>query len=621
MGTKNSVIQSTLKKITVLIFCILLMLYFYIAQLYWDKEVLKREFELLTVASAAEVQIKAHYQEIQDIKSSQGLTNTEKINQINSSLQSPLDTIFRENPKTIIGYSDKELSTIIFNASYDTELSNTLYLQKIAPQLMKADIPKFISDPEVIDWDGKGVIASTVPVYYQNQIIGHTWAMISSGQLFYKSYLNYSKVFVPSIVLWILVLQLIKRSINKIQISLDAFSQMITTDKLSSYDGLDLPELKPVFERIKTHLDNLQLLNSNLEESKAKLLTIMEGISDGFFSLDKQWQFTFVNKKTKKIVNKENMEMEGKAIWGELTEFMTPLTVSNLRHAIDENIPMHWEDHLPSEQQRYLEYHAYPFAHGLTVFFRDITEIKQRENELVRLERLNLIGQMAAGISHEVRNPLTTVRGFLQMLEGRSDSAQNKEYMEIMISEIDRANAIITDFLSLAKSNADSIKQENINEIITRILPMLQADAYNSNKDVIINMEDVPDLMLNESEIRQLILNLVRNGLEETPEEGKVYISTYLENNCVVLAIKDEGKGIPAEVQEKIGTPFITTKETGTGLGLAISIGIINRHKAKFEYRTGDSGTTFIRNYWKNSFECRKKKKIKNPYLRKGTDF
>ncbi|MGI6451023.1 MAG: ATP-binding protein [Desulfitobacteriia bacterium] len=134
---------------------------------------------------------------------------------------------------------------------------------------------------------------------------------------------------------------------------------------------------------------------------------------------------------------------------------------------------------------------------------------------------------------------------------------------------------------------------EDINEIITRIYPMLQADAFNDNKDVLTNLGVVPVLELNESEIRQLILNLVRNGLEETPPGGKVEISTYLETDRVVLAISDEGKGIPEEVQGKIGTPFMTTKETGTGLGLAISVGIARRHQAKFEFNTGQSGTTF----------------------------
>ena len=121
---------------------------------------------------------------------------------------------------------------------------------------------------------------------------------------------------------------------------------------------------------------------------------------------------------------------------------------------------------------------------------------------------------------------------------------------------------------------------------------MLQADAFNNNKEILLELHDIPDLELNESEVKQLVLNLVRNGLDETPEGGQVTISTGKENDQVLLTIKDQGKGIPDYIQERLGTPFVTTKETGTGLGLAISIGIVRRHHAKFEYITGESGTS-----------------------------
>lgn len=165
--------------------------------------------------------------------------------------------------------------------------------------------------------------------------------------------------------------------------------------------------------------------------------------------------------------------------------------------------------------------------------------------------------------------------------------------MDLMISEIDRANTIITDFLSLAKENSDNIMRQNINEVINKVLPMIQADAYNNNKEVTVDLNLVPDILVNENEIKQLILNLVRNGLEATAEQGCVTISTYLKEDKVVLEIKDQGKGIPQEVQAKIGTPFFTTKDSGTGLGLAISIGIAQRHGAGFEFKTGSSGTIF----------------------------
>ncbi|MDR3584466.1 MAG: GAF domain-containing protein [Desulfosporosinus sp.] len=222
-----------------------------------------------------------------------------------------------------------------------------------------------------------------------------------------------------------------------------------------------------------------------------------------------------------------------------------------------------------------------------------ITDLKRQQLELTRLERLNLIGQLAAGISHEIRNPLTTVKGFLQLLGSRSNYHQDKEYMDLMVSEIDRANAIITDFLLLAKSNSDNIQLQSINDIINKIFPLIQADAYIHNKDIVLNLNIVPPILANENEIKQLILNLVRNGLDVTPEHGYVKISTYKEEAKVVLRVKDWGPGIPQAIQEKIGTPFFTTKDTGTGLGLAISIGIAQRHKATFNFKTSNDGTIF----------------------------
>jgi signal transduction histidine kinase len=200
---------------------------------------------------------------------------------------------------------------------------------------------------------------------------------------------------------------------------------------------------------------------------------------------------------------------------------------------------------------------------------------------------------MAAGISHEVRNPLTTVKGFLQIFYNDPSCFELKENINLMLSEMDRANSIIGDFLSLAKSSTDNYELIDINQIIERIYPLVRADAYNSNKDIELSLGNIPDIMLNESEIRQVLLNFVRNGLEASPINTCMLISTYMKENKLVLEIKDEGLGLPAEVQSKFGTPFFTTKENGTGLGLAISIGILERHQAVIDYDTGTEGTTF----------------------------
>lgn len=592
----QSIIQSTLMKISILIFCVFILLYFFIARNFWDKEVLTRKLELLSIASKTQVLVQSCFDNVKMHKENKNLTIKEKITRINSVLQPLLDKISEDNPDIGLGYYDIELDSVVAIApNFDPSLLKNIPRSSPYFKSYISGKPEFVSDETFTDWDGKGIIAVTVPVYYNNKIIGHTWANVNANDIFFISAREYFKVLALSLILWLLVLLIIRKHMEQIESSLDCFSQMIVKNNYDKTTVLHkLPELKPVFDKIQDHTDKLQKLNSQLEYSKNKLITIMEGISDGFYVLDRNWRFVFVNNETRKKFNcKDNTELLGKSIWEVSPKAVGSFTYTKLQEAMSQNEPVHWEARAIIRPDKYYEFHAYPFKEGLTVFFRDITELKLQQQELARLERLNLIGQLAAGISHEVRNPLTTVRGFLQMLGSKSESEQNKEYMDLMISEIDRANAIITDFLSLAKANSDNITLKNINEIISKVFPMLQADAFNSSKDVLLDLNVVPDIMLNESEIRQLILNLVRNGLEATPENGKVIISTYLKEEKVVLAIKDEGPGIPEEIQDKIGTPFLTTKETGTGLGLAISMGIARRHNAVFEFDTGKEGTTF----------------------------
>lgn len=230
---------------------------------------------------------------------------------------------------------------------------------------------------------------------------------------------------------------------------------------------------------------------------------------------------------------------------------------------------------------------------GASTIIRDITEAKRVERELGRLDRLNLIGEMAAGISHEIRNPLTTVRGFLQILGVKEECAKYKEYFDLMIDELDRANVIITEFLAIGKNTPVKLEKQNLNKIIKAISPLIQADAMGYNIYLETELGDIPSLLLDEKEIRQVILNLARNGLEAMAQGGRLIIKTYTEEEEVILVVKDNGKGIEPEVLEKLGTPFFTTKDNGTGLGLAICYSIVEKHNAVIDVKTDKSGTTF----------------------------
>lgn len=220
-------------------------------------------------------------------------------------------------------------------------------------------------------------------------------------------------------------------------------------------------------------------------------------------------------------------------------------------------------------------------------------ELVESEKKLARLDRLHLVGQMAASIGHEVRNPMTTVRGYLQMFQKNEKYSEHKYRFDLMIDELDRANSIITEFLSLSNNKAISLKIDNLNAVITNVFPLIQADALQNGQNIHFESGDIPDIFFDKKEMCQLVLNLVRNSVEATPIGGTITIKTNVVDGKVVLSVHDTGHGIPIEILDQIGTPFVTTKETGTGLGLSICYKIAERNKATIDVKTSTKGTDF----------------------------
>ena len=225
---------------------------------------------------------------------------------------------------------------------------------------------------------------------------------------------------------------------------------------------------------------------------------------------------------------------------------------------------------------------------------REILKREKMDREIFRLQSLNLVGEMAAAIGHEVRNPITSVRGYLQYFGQKQCFSAYLQQFKLMIDELDRANAIITGFLSLAKNKAIERKPLNLNTVITNMLPIITANALMNNRRISTKLSKIPDIIADEKEIRQCLLNLAANGLEAMPENGLLSIETFVDkDDRPVLTVRDQGAGIPKEIEDKLGTPFVTTKTNGTGLGLAVCYSVASRHNAVIDYETSGEGTSF----------------------------
>jgi two-component system, sporulation sensor kinase E len=232
-------------------------------------------------------------------------------------------------------------------------------------------------------------------------------------------------------------------------------------------------------------------------------------------------------------------------------------------------------------------------ADCLVTMFIDIMARRQMERDIARLDRLNLIGEMAASIGHEIRNPMTVVRGFIQLLNEQQCYRKDKLYFDLMLEELDRANGIISEYLGMARDKIVNLELQNLDQVVSAIYPMLEADANYRGMNIRLDLGQPAMLLIDENEIRQLLLNMARNGLEAMSPGGNLTVGTRQEGSEIVLFINDQGPGLALELIDKLGTPFVTTKNTGTGLGLAVCYSIAARHRAKITFESGPEGTTF----------------------------
>lgn len=217
----------------------------------------------------------------------------------------------------------------------------------------------------------------------------------------------------------------------------------------------------------------------------------------------------------------------------------------------------------------------------MLIIMNDLTEKRKMERELLRSEKLKVAGEMAAGFAHEIRNPLTTIKGFIQWFD-EQDNSRNKKYYQLIKDEIDRVNHIMNELLSIANPTIVE-NQENIDveTILKNSLTLHQSEMEKNHVHLEVFFQGgLPLLYTDSNKLKQVFMNLIKNAIEAMPDGGNLNIRTTMENKPnlprqLVIFVEDSGHGMSDETVQKLGTPFFTTKSSGTGLGLATSYRIV----------------------------------------------
>ena len=250
-------------------------------------------------------------------------------------------------------------------------------------------------------------------------------------------------------------------------------------------------------------------------------------------------------------------------------------------------------------------YHIIGFVTGFlsqeqmnaTAKLKHQTEVlAQAEEQLRRADRLSALGKLSAGIAHEVRNPLASIKGTAEILSDKFKPGDKEyEFVEIMIKEVNRLDAVVVGFLDFAKPKLPELKSSNINDIILSVLKLTEHQIARSGINLKTHLEDsLPSIHVDPEQMKQVFLNLIINAVHAMPDGGTLGVDSRVDGPKILCVFSDTGSGISEDQQKNLFTPFNTSKKKGTGLGLAIVYRILEGHKGEIDFTTeGNKGTCF----------------------------
>ncbi|MBS2968637.1 two-component sensor histidine kinase [Metabacillus sp. KIGAM252] len=246
----------------------------------------------------------------------------------------------------------------------------------------------------------------------------------------------------------------------------------------------------------------------------------------------------------------------------------------------------------------YMIYFLFFFAvtMAMMAIIEALVRINRNLDNMVYLDKLTTIGQMAASIAHEIRNPITAVRGFIQFLQEDTTDQKLKKFSPLILGELDRTNKIITDYLKLAKPFEFELARVNIDELVQDSVELLKPLATYENAE--INLEMIPsnDVVGDAEHLKQAIMNVLKNSIESIEGGGQITVTKKPDyfNGKVIVTIADNGKGMTEEQLQNIGLPFYTTKTKGTGLGTMITSRLIHDMDGEIEYASKINEGTLV---------------------------
>jgi PAS domain S-box-containing protein len=364
--------------------------------------------------------------------------------------------------------------------------------------------------------------------------------------------------------------------------------------------------LDKLIERLdRLDAGSLQTQFLRLAQEKGLLETIFHAIQEGLIVLEGQGRISYANRAAEKLLGFSAEQAQGQPIRKYLREVewdrVLDLDADEWSRVVSREIEITYPE------RRFLDFYIVPLRavnareKGAVLILRDVTRDRETESRTIESERLQAITLLAAGVAHEIGNPLNSLTIHLQLLERElanlteADRAPLAELVAVSRREVERLDRIITQFLRALRPSRPSFERASLKEILDETLQFLQHEI--ADRDVIVEVEaasDIPNALVDRGQIKQVFFNIIRNALQAMSRGGVLRIMLSSDDRFVAVSFKDTGPGIPADEIGSIFEPYFTTKHEGTGLGLMIVQRIVRDHGGEIEVHSEpNAGTTF----------------------------
>lgn len=440
------------------------------------------------------------------------------------------------------------------------------------------------------------ILNSMIPITRRGEVIGYIWANELTEDIrrqAWKMDIRIIAVLAAGLLCSLLLIVLFSRRLSA---NIDIITDGLPT--LAQKTPAQLPDLPGELGQISR---SVNAPAQTLQETKTLNDLIIENAADGVIAVDRQGDVTTMNPAAEAITGYTLDELVGQpyATLFADTHFSSPI-LDTLAHGTE---------HLAQEvsfpgRDRTIElsvttsriHNASGELIGALVIFSDLTARKETQRRLAQTERLATLGELMAGVAHEVRNPLTAIRGYVQIIRQQTTLPAHQEYLSVVLNEIDSINKVIQQLLDFSRPRQSQWQQVQLNALIGEALILVQTSGVQARIDFNTELDaDLPTIVADRELLKQVLLNILINAVQAIGARGSIRIRTWRETAThLAIAIEDNGGGIDIALQKKIFDPFFTTKASGTGLGLALSQRIINAHQGDIRVTsTPGCGATF----------------------------